>query len=137
SVYQEKIARSSYVFSLAEDQGMEIGLEAAQTTQDSGLRQGVRTAAPGVPEYGGLTPVVLPNAFPTVEDMRFEPFVVHTWQINPRMSLESSLVAEFSEIEQSGDVSKTRDFSYVKPKLDYRFDISGSLQLRASIEQFV
>jgi outer membrane receptor protein involved in Fe transport len=42
-----------------------------------------------------------------------------------------------SEIEQSGDVNKKRDFDFVKPKLDFRFDISRSLQLRVSAEKDV
>ncbi|MDO9478752.1 MAG: TonB-dependent receptor plug domain-containing protein [Pseudohongiella sp.] len=137
SRYQEKIARSSYTFNLSASQGVEIGFERAQTTQYSGLRQGVRTAAPGDPAYGGLTPLVLPNAFSVVEEIRYEPFAVHNWQINPRMTLESSLVAEYSEIEQTGDVSRTRDFNFIKPKLDFRFDINSTLQLKASLEQFI
>jgi len=137
SRYQEKIARSSYTFTVSEAQGLELGFERAQTTQYSGLRQGVRTAAPGVAEYGGLTPVVLPNAFSVVEEVRYEPFAVHNWQLNPRMTLESSLVAEYSEIAQTGDVSRTRDFNFIKPKLDFRFNINSSLQLNATLEQFV
>mgnify|MGYP001627163906 CR=1 FL=1 len=137
SLYQERIARGSYTRTLASGQGLEIGLERAQTIQHSGLRQGVRTAAPGVPEYGGLTPLVLANAFSKVEEIRYEPFIVHNWQINPRMTLESSLVAEYSEISQTGDVSRTRDFNFIKPKVDFRFDLSSSLQFRASLEQFV
>ncbi len=137
SVYQEKIVRGSYTFNMAEGQGVEMGVERALTTQDSGLRQGVRTAAPGVAEYGGLTPVVLPNAFGTVEEIRYEPFAVHTWQINPRMTLESTLVAEFSEISQAGDVNNKRDFNFVKPKLDMRYDLSSTLQVRGTLERFV
>ena len=137
SVYQEKIVRGSYTFNMAEGQGVEMGVERALTTQDSGLRQGVRTAAPGVAEYGGLTPVVLPNAFGTVEEIRYEPFAVHTWQINPRMTLESTLVAEFSEISQTGDVNNKRDFNFVKPKLDMRYDLSSTLQVRGTLERFV
>jgi len=137
SVYQEKIVRGSYTFNVAEGQGVELGVERALTTQDSGLRQGVRTAAPGVAEYGGLTPVVLPNAFSTVEEIRYEPFAVHTWQINPRMTLESTVVAEFSEISQSGDVNNKRDFRYVKPKVDLRYDLSSTLQVRGTLERFV
>ena len=53
------------------------------------------------------------------------------------MSLETSLVYEFSEIEQSGDFSNTRDFSFFKPKIDYRFDITPQLQLRLLVEKFV
>ena len=137
SVYQEKIVRGSYTFEMAEGQGVELGVERALTTQDSGLRQGVRTAAAGVPEYGGLTPVVLPNAFSTVEEIRYEPFAVHTWQVNPRMTLETTVVAEFSEISQSGDVNNTRDFRYVKPKVDLRYDLSSTLQVRGTLERFV
>jgi outer membrane receptor for ferrienterochelin and colicins len=137
SVYQEKIVRGSYTFNLAGGQGVELGVERALTTQDSGLRQGVRTAAPGVAEYGGLTPVVLANAFGTVEEIRYEPFAVHTWQINPRMTLETTVVAEFSEISQSGDVNNKRDFNFVKPKLDLRYDLSSTLQVRGTLERFV
>jgi len=137
SRYQEKIARSSYTFNISPAHGLELGLERAQTTQNSGLRQGVRTASPGLPDFGGLTPVMLPNAFSTVEEIRYEPFVVHNWQVSPRMTLESSLVAEYSEIAQTGDVSSKRDFSFLKPKLDLRFDLNNSLQLKASLEQFV
>ena len=44
---------------------------------------------------------------------------------------------ETSEISQSGDVSKKRDFDFIRPKVDYRFDITPSLQLRATIEKDV
>ncbi len=137
SVYQERIVRGSYTMNIAQGQGVEFGIEGAQTIQDSGLRQGIRTGAAGVPAFGGLTPVALPNAFSKVEEVRFEPFVIHNWQINTRMSLESSLVAEFSEIEQSGDVNNARDFDYLKPKLDFRFDINTSLQFKSSLEKVV
>lgn len=53
------------------------------------------------------------------------------------MSLESSLIYETSTIEQSGDVSNSRDFDFLRPKLDYRFDITRSLQFRATIEKAV
>ena len=53
------------------------------------------------------------------------------------MSLESSLVAEWSEITQSGDLSNKRDFNFVKPKFDFRYNISNSLQAKASFEKVV
>jgi outer membrane receptor for ferrienterochelin and colicins len=135
--YQERILRSSYTMNLAASQGLEFGLEVAETTQDNALRQGVRTSQPGVPEYGGLTPVKFSNAFSTIQELRYEPFVVHNWQLNPRMSLESSVVVESSEIKQTGDLHVTRSFNFVKPKLDYRFDINASMQFKATLEQFV
>jgi outer membrane receptor protein involved in Fe transport len=72
-----------------------------------------------------------------VQEIRYEIFGVHNWQINPRMSLESTLLMEVSEIEQWGDVQNKRDFSYPRPKLDYRFDLSASTQLRLSVERFI
>lgn len=137
SKYQERILRSSYTMNIARDQGLEMGLEIAETTQDSSLRLGVPTPQPGNPDYGGLTPVPFSNAFSTVQELRYEPFVIHNWQISQRMSLESSVVVEASEIEQSGDISLSRNFDFVKPKLDFRFDISNSVQFKATLEKFV
>ena len=137
SNYQERIVRSSYTMNLAGNQGLELGIEIAETTQDSGLRLGVLTPEGGFPEFGGLTPVSFSNAFSTVQELRYEPFLVHNWQMNSRMSLESSVVIESSEIEQSGDLTVKRNFDFVKPKLDFRFDLTNSMQLKASLEQFV
>ncbi|GJM14201.1 MAG: hypothetical protein DHS20C12_26040 [Pseudohongiella sp.] len=136
SSYKERIVRSSYIANLNEGQGIEFGIEAAQTIQDSNLLMAVPGSA-GNPLYNGLTPLALANANSTVEEVRFEPFVIHNWQINSAMSLESSLVAEWSEITQSGDLSNKRDFDYVKPKFDLRYNISSSLQARASLEKVV
>lgn len=137
SRYRERIARGSYTLSLADGQGLELGAEAAQTIQNSNLKLGVLTAGPGSPDFGGLTPVSFSNAESVVEEIRIEPFAIHNWQINSRMSLESSVVGEYSEIEQSGDVSASRDFTYIKPKFDFRFDMSSTLQLSGTLEKFV
>ena len=136
SSYQERIVRSSYIANLNESQGLEFGIEGAQTIQDSNLLIAVPGAS-GNPLYNGLSPLPLPNANSTVEEVRFEPFVIHNWQINSAMSLESSLVAEWSEITQSGDLSNKRDFNFVKPKFDFRYNISNSLQAKASLEKAV
>jgi outer membrane receptor for ferrienterochelin and colicins len=134
----ERIVRTSYNFQLNEAQGVELGVERAQTRLDSALLMGMAVNG-GVasPAHGGLVPVTVPNANSTVQEIRYEVFGVHNWQINPRMSLESTLLMEISEIEQWGDVVNKRDFTYPRPKLDYRFDMSTSTQLRLSVERFV
>jgi len=137
SRYRERIVRTSYAWDFYENQALEFGVEGSQTIQNSALRLGARTPTPPSSDHGGLSPVFVPNAVSQVEEMRYEGFVVHNWQLNPRMSLESSLLYEISEIEQSGDVNKKRDFDFVKPKLDFRFDISRSFQLRVSAEKDV
>ena len=137
SKYQERIARSSYTWPVAAAQSLELGVEGAQTIQNSALRLGLNIPGASSPEFGGLRPIPVPNAFSEVEEIRFEGFAIHNWQINDRMSLESSLFYETSQIEQSGDINKTRDFDFIKPKVDFRFDMKRSFQLRLSAEKDV
>ncbi len=136
---RERIARTSYSFSLNDTQGLELGIERAQTLLDSNLRyavlssSGVRSAA-----HGGLTPVALPNSNSTVEEIRYEAFAMHNWQLSERMTLESSLILEQSEIAQVGvGVDKSRGFDFLRPRVDYRFDVTSAFQLRASAEKYV
>jgi len=135
SVAQERIVRSSYTTGLASGQDIEFGVERAQTILDSTLRLGTASST-GTPSaaFGGLVPQTVANANTKVEEIRIEPFAVHNWQINSRMSLESSLVYETSELTQSGDVNKSREFDFWKPKLDYRFDVTPLFQLRGMVE---
>ena len=62
---------------------------------------------------------------------------VHNWIFNSRTSLETSILYEDSEITQKGDVAKQRSFSFIKPKLDFRYDLTPRMQLRGSIEKIV
>jgi hypothetical protein len=138
NVITENIVRASYTTDLFVDQDVEFGVEAARTVLDSGLLLGMQSST-GIPSdsHGGLVPVDVPNAFTTVEEMRYEPFAIHNWQLNPRMSLETSLVYEYSEIQQQGDFNQTRDFTFFKPKFDYRFDVTPQIQLRMLVEKSV
>lgn len=137
SVTQEKIVRSSYSMGVVEGQDVEFGVERAQTTLDSALRLGVAGTGTPSDQHGGLVPVRLSNANSTVEEIRYEPFAVHNWQISPRMALESSVIYEASEITQTGDIYNKRDFGFVKPKLDLRYDIRPGVQLRATASKSV
>jgi outer membrane receptor for ferrienterochelin and colicins len=133
----ERIVRTSYSLGLTDGQDLELGVERAQTTLDSMLRLGQPGAGPGNDNFGGLTPVAVSNANSTVEEIRYEPFAVHNWQINARMTLESSLIYEASEITQTGDVYNQRDFGFFKPKLDLRYDLGNGKQLRATATKAV
>jgi len=134
---RERIARTSFTFDVADRQGLEIGVEGAQTIRDSGLRMGLDIPGERSPAFGNLVPVAVDNSGSKVEEIRYEGFAMHNWRLNPRMSLESSMVLETSTIEQRGDVFNSRDFEFVRPQVDYRFDITPSLQLRARIEKDV
>lgn len=137
STTEERIIRTSYSLGLMDGQDLELGVERAQTTLDSRLRLGLPGPGPGSDNHGGLIPVAVSNANSTVEEIRYEPFVVHNWQINSRMTLESSLIYEASEITQTGDVYNQRDFDFFKPKLDLRYDLGNGKQLRATAAKFV
>lgn len=134
---EERIIRTSYSLGLMDGQDLELGVERAQTTLDSRLRLGLPGPGPGSDNHGGLIPVAVSNANSTVEEIRYEPFVVHNWQINSRMTLESSLIYEASEITQTGDVYNQRDFDFFKPKLDLRYDLGNGKQLRATAAKSV
>lgn len=138
STTRERIIRGSHTMKVFGGQDVEFGVERAQTILDSSLRYGLpsATGTPS-PEYGGLVPQVVSNANSKVEEIRVEPFLVHNWQLTPRMSLESSLVYELSEITQTGDVYNQRDFSFLKPKVDWRFDVTQSFQLNWTAQKTV
>ena len=134
---QERIVRSSYSLGLVSGQDVELGVERAQTTLDSALRLGAAGPGPGSDLHGGLVPVGVNNADSRVQEIRYEPFVVHNWQLSPRMTLESSMIYEMSEITQTGDVYNQHDFNFLKPKLDLRFDVRAGLQMRATAAKTV
>lgn len=136
---RERIVRSSYVFNLTGSLSLETGVERAQTILDTSLQLGLLSSNPaantGGPRFSGLAPITDANG--TVEEMRYEYFAINNWQINQRMSLETTLLFEDSTISQAGDVSRSRDFTFFRPKIDYRFDITPAIQFRTTIEKDV
>ena len=133
--YQERILRSSYVFNLSQGQSVEAGIERAQTVVDTSLRLGLLTGAAADAGFGGLTPVT--NSLGSVEEIRLEYFTIHNWSMNDRMTLETTLLVEDSSISQSGTLANSRDFSFFRPKVDYRFDITPSVQFRGIVQKIV
>lgn len=132
TVDSENIFRGVYTRPIISGHNLEIGLERSQTTLDTELNLERLN-----PVTSQLFTVPLPNAISTIEETRYEGFAVHHWQLNPRMKLESTLTYEVSEIAQTGDFEKSRDFDFVRPKIDYRFDITPNLQFQFSVEKFV
>lgn len=137
-VIEERIVRGSYTMDLFDGQNIEFGVEGAQTILDSSLALGLASST-GTPSasVGGLVPQNVTNANSRVEELRYEPFLIHNWTISPKMSLESTIVYETSEISQTGDITRSRDFSFVKPKLDLRYDLTPMLQLRGTAERII
>jgi hypothetical protein len=133
---RERIMRTSYTWNVAAEQALELGVEGAQTIRNNGLLVGSRfNQGPASDQTGGLPSSEIDNAFSEIEEMRFEYFGIHNWQLNDRMALESQLIYEDSTIEQSGDVNNARSFGFLRPRVDYRFDITPTMQFRATVEK--
>jgi len=138
SVTEERIARGSYTMDIFSEQNIEFGMERAQTILDSRLSLGLlSTTGTTSDAVGGLVQQNVSNANSQVEEIRYEPFLIHNWTISPKISLESTLIYETSEISQTGDITKKRGFDFIKPKVDFRYDMTPTLQLRGTIERLV
>ncbi len=137
SVTQERIVRTSYTTDLFDGQSIEFGVEGAQTILDSKLALGLLTGGTPDPTVGGLTKQRVGNANSEVEELRYEPFVIHNWTVSPKLSVESTLVYETSTISQTGDATNERDFDFIKPKVDVRYNITPTFQVRGTLERIV
>ena len=136
---RERIVQGNYSFPIGAGQDLRLGVERADTQLDSSLFIGSSGgSAPASERYGGLSPLLdISNPGTSVQEIRYEGFVFHNWTINDRMTLESSVVYETSEISQTGVVDNSRQFDFVRPSLDYRFDLTESFQIRATVEKDV
>ena len=135
----EFIVQTNYNFSLSEAQSLRVGFERADTQLDSSLLIGSSFGSePPSESVGGLSPLTsITNPGTKVQEIRYEGFAFHNWALSDRSSLESSIVYETSEISQTGAVSKTRDFQFWLPSLDYRFNITDNFRFRATVERSV
>ena len=135
----EFIVQTNYNFSLGEEQSLRVGFERADTQLNSSLLIGSSFGTEPLSEsVGGLSPLSsISNSGTKVQEIRYEGFAFHNWTLSDRSSLESSIVYETSEISQTGAVSKTRDFQFWRPSVDYRFNITDNFRFRATIERSV
>ncbi|MBW8709437.1 MAG: TonB-dependent receptor [Alphaproteobacteria bacterium] len=81
------------------------------------------------------TAVKLPNANVSVDEKRAEGFVQGTWKFAPQWSLEGGMRFEISQIGETGDTVKTRNFFYVKPRLLLAWAPDEDTQLRLRVEK--
>lgn len=123
---EETALRQTLAWTPNERHTVEFGGEIAINARDTGL---------ALFEDDGVTvtPITLPIANTRVEETRSEIFVNHTWTISDRLSLESGLRYEFSEIVQTGDAEQSRSFAYPKPSvtLNWRQDEHNRLRFTA------
>lgn len=117
----EQIVRSSITTPLAEGHSLEWGGEGAFTQLDKS--QVFASAADDI-------------AF--VEEKRFEAFATHSFTISDAASLSSSVTGEFSKVFQNREgLTNTRKYNFLKPRFEFRYNFTGSDQLRVMSERKV
>ena len=125
----EKIIRSSLTNTFATVHTIEAGGEVA--INDVGTSNRVANGA-GVINPNSLSDI-------DVQEVRFEAFASHNWSIASNISLQSSVDAEWSEITQTDNLNDVPDFSrnffYLKPRWNLRYDVDSQNQIRATIER--
>jgi outer membrane receptor for ferrienterochelin and colicin len=73
-----------------------------------------------------------------VKEDRFEAFATHSFTISDKASLSSSLTAEFSKVGQEREgLTNSRSYNFLKPRFEFRYDFTGSDQLRLMSERKV
>ncbi len=126
----EKILRSSLTNIFAKKHTIEIGGEAAINDFDTA---NTNTRADGTINLSSLSDQ-------DVREVRYEAFASHNYAISSNISLQSSLNAEWSKITQTNNlVTVNQDFSrnffYLKPRVNLRYDIDEKNQIRATVER--
>ena len=132
----EKILRVGITKNFNAKHSLELGGEVAINTFDKAFQSQERDAA--------SDPLVLINSDDVkIKENRYEIFANHTYNISSVLVLQSSLTTEFSKIVAdnvfAGGNSTRRDtsFTYLKPRVNLRYDITDRNQLRATIEKKV
>jgi outer membrane receptor protein involved in Fe transport len=82
-------------------------------------------------------PIALPSANARVSEKRGEVFAQGTWKASDAWMLELGARFEFSNIGETGDTSKSRSFSYPKPRAVVTWAPSADTQIRARYEKVV
>jgi hypothetical protein len=129
----ESIGRISLDWDLAQGHTFEFGTEVAINDLDS--KSSYLVLVNGVMEE-----VPLPGSDLYIREFRDESFSNYTFKPNDRLSVDLSLVAEFSEIKlEDGNSTTKRDFFFLKPAFDGRYNLSPrdqfQLQIRRRVDQ--
>jgi len=73
-----------------------------------------------------------------VEEDRYDIFVTYSTPLSDKLNLQAALTEELSTIYQNRDgVTNERDFQYLKPRLELRYDQTASDQFRLLAERTV
>ena len=127
----EAIIRASFAWDVAPKHKLEIGAEGASNRLDTDLQI-------FEDQNGILTELDFFNPDSAVKERRFEGFATDKWKVSSSMSAEIGLNGEFSRLSQQGsEIDNSRIFFFLKPRFDFRYDVTPASQLRFKIERTV
>ena len=126
----EKIIRSSLTNTYAKIHTIEVGGEVAINDTGTSITS---TNAAGVINLSNQSDI-------SVQEVRYQAFVSHNYAIASNISLQSSLNAEWSKITQKDNIHSanpdfSRNFSYIKPRMNLRYDVDKQNQIRITAER--
>lgn len=132
----EKILRASISKGIAKGQTLEVGGEAAINVLNKVFQNFDRIDA--------VSELIIDNTDNVeIKENRYEVFVNHSYNISSNMVLQSSLTTEFSKITAdntflNGQIdSRDTSFTYLKPRVNFRYDYTDRDQFRFLIEKKV
>jgi outer membrane receptor for ferrienterochelin and colicins len=132
----ESILRSSISRSIGLGQSLELGGEIAINKFNRNFQNNTRSAK-------GEALLLKNDDDVKIKENRYEVFANHSYSISPQISLQSSITAEFSKIVADNffaDGSMDRreaNFTFLKPRMNFRYDLTGRDQLRFTAERTV
>lgn len=109
---------------------LELGGEVAYNRLDSALSLEVR-------DDDAVTLIDLPAADVVVEELRGEAFTNFIVRASLKLSIETGVAVEASEISVSGDAANTQRFDFVKPSATLIYDARPGVQLRLGARRTV
>lgn len=133
---KERIFRLAFTSSLTDKQALEYGGEAAINTSDRLFNNEERDASTDLFELTNSDVV-------DIKENRYEFFAHHTYNVTSKFVVQSSLQNEFSKIVANNTITggaptrRNTSFSYFKPRINLRYDISERDQIRATVEKKV
>jgi len=83
------------------------------------------------------TEIEVPGSAARVEEVRADLSAQHVWRLRDAVTLESRLAVETSEISQSGDISRSRRFTFAKPYVSAAWTPDEQTQWRLTAEREV
>jgi len=132
----EDIIRISFTKKLSDHQSLEYGSEGAFNTFKQFYTSEEREEATDPLELATSNDIV-------IKENRYEIFAHHNYTITPKIVLQSSLTTEFSKISSDtilaadNVINVTNKFTFLKPRLNFKYDMTSRDQLRLTAEKKV